>query len=196
MTQIFLNYRATDDPFGVAMLDTKLSGEFGSDAVFLASKSIPPGAQWEQEMFTAIAESTTVLVIMGHNWVNASDTQGRRRLDDPADLVRREILRAFELKKQVIPVRLGVPRMKPADLPAELRPLLGCQDIEIRFRSQEIDVDRLAAKLREAIPTLRKATKTGPAAKFDVHANHIGQVFQADKMNFDGDFHAGPGGRP
>jgi hypothetical protein len=192
LTQVFLNYRVSDDPFGVALLDTKLSEEFGSEAVFLASKSIPLGATWEQAMFRAIEDSAAVLVIMGHRWVNATD-EGGRRLDDPEDFVRREILYAFELGKQVIPIRLGIPRVPVEDLPEELRRLHACQDIEVRFRSSELDVDRLAAKLRELIPALRKASgkkKAGTTTNV-VHTNNGGQVYQAENMSF-GDFHIGP----
>ncbi len=191
MTQLFLNYRVDDDLFGVALLDAKLSKEFGSEAVFLASKSIPLGAMWERAMFQAIEDSAAVLVIMGHNWINAADENGRR-LDDPEDFVRREILYAFEQDKQVIPVRLGIPRVSIDDLPDELRRLHACQDIEVRFRSSEIDVDRLAAKLRELIPALRKApAKKKSGTTNIVHTNNGGQVYQADTMTF-GDFHIGP----
>jgi TIR domain len=194
MTQVFLNYRVVDEPFGVAMLDQALSERFGSAAVFLASKSIPLGARWRRQMYQAVADSTALLVIIGRNWVDAKDDQGRRALDNTDDFVRNEILLAFELEKQVIPVRLGVPRVPAERLPDELKKLIDCQDIEVRFRSARIDIDRLASKLREQIPALRAA---GPvkAEAFKgnlVQAERVGQVFQSEKMNFSGDFHAGP----
>ncbi|MFL6140472.1 MAG: toll/interleukin-1 receptor domain-containing protein [Labedaea sp.] len=157
MTQVFLNYRSDDDPFGVAMLDQALSERFGSDAVFVSSKSIPLGAHWEPMIFQAIAHSTALLAIIGRAWL---DGDGRRRLDDPADYVRREILHALSLRKQVIPVRLGTPRLSISDLPPALAELAGCQDIEIRFRSHAIDVDRLAGALAEQIPELGEPVAT------------------------------------
>jgi len=193
LTQVFLNFRTADEPFGVALLDTKLSEKFGSSAVFLDSKSIPLGALWEQHMFAAIENSDAVLVIMGQKWASATDDTGGRRLDDPWDFVRREILHAFEHGKQVIPVRLDTPRVPVEELPDDLRRLHDLQDIEVRFRSSELDVDRLAAKLRELIPGLRKETAktTRPRTSNVVHNVHGGQVFQAESMTF-GDFHAGP----
>lgn len=157
MTQVFLNYRADDDPFGVAFLDEKLSNRFGEAAVFLASKSIPVGARWEEKMFQAVADSAAVLVIIGRGWLEAK-TKGRRSLENEDDFVRREILAAFEHGKRVIPVRLGVPRLSAADLPSALADLAECQDIEIRFRSSKIDVDRLATELATLIPELPKPT--------------------------------------
>jgi TIR domain len=195
LTQVFLNFRTIDEPFGVALLNTKLSEEFGSEAVFLDSKSIPLGTVWEPEMFKAIENSAAVLVIMGRNW-NATDELGRRRLDDPRDFVRREIIHAFEHGKQVIPVRFDVPRVPAEELPDELKRLPDLQDIEVRFRDSEIDIDRLAAKLRERIPALRpKETVSRTTGTTNVVHNNHGQVFQADKITF-GDFHAGPVASP
>jgi hypothetical protein len=151
VTQVFLNYRTADEPFGVALLDRALSDRFGTDTVFLDSKSIPPGEKWEERIFEAVSESAAVLVIMGRAWLSP---KLRAHLHDPADFVRREILMAFEHGNRVIPVRLGVPHLTPADLPAELQGLAELQDIEIRFRDQEIDIDRLAAELAEHIPEL------------------------------------------
>jgi len=194
MPQVFLNYRVVDEPFGVAMLDQALSERFGSTAVFLASKSIPLGAEWRRQMYQAVAASTALLVIIGRNWVDAKDDQGRRALDNDDDFVRNEILLAFQLEKQVIPVRLGVPRVSAGCLPDELKKLLDCQDIEVRFRSARIDIDRLASKLREQIPALRAAgpVKTEAFKGNLVQAEHVGQSFQSEQMTFSGDFHAGP----
>jgi len=155
-TQVFINYRVTDEPFGAAMLDIALSERFGTAAVFLASKSIPLGSAWEEEMFAAVAASAAVLVLMGRNWLDARDKDGRRRIEDPADFVRREILMAMKLGKNVIPVRLGMPRLTDAEpLPDELAGLRRRQDIEVRYRSAKIDMDLLADRLTSLIPELK-----------------------------------------
>jgi hypothetical protein len=151
---VFLNYRTEDEPYGVALLDRELSDRFGSDTVFLASKSIPLGMPWEQWIFQAVAGSAAMLAIIGSDWLDARTKKGRRRLDDPKDFVRREIVAALKLGKPVIPVRFGVPRLDAADLPPKLKPLAGRQDVEIRFRSNKIDVDRLATELAKLIPEL------------------------------------------
>ncbi|MBN6039296.1 toll/interleukin-1 receptor domain-containing protein [Amycolatopsis sp. 195334CR] len=187
MTQIFLNYRTTDEPFGVAMLDEALSERFGPSAVFFASKSIPLGTSWEQEMFRAVGASTAVLVIMGRRWADAVDEHGTRLLERPDDFVRREILRARETGKQVIPVLLETTRVPAEKLPGELRWLAACQDIKVGFRSSKIDIDRLATKLRNQIPELREAKP--PPEK-----NRSGKrVVRADKIdnNFMGDWSVG-----
>lgn len=195
MTQVFLNYRTADEPFGAALLDQALSKEFGSSAVFFASKSIPLGADWEKEMFEAVRRSDALLAVMGRNWLNAEDDQGRRRIDDPDDFVRREILAALELGIQVVPIRLELPRRIPQeDLPAPLRPLAQLQGIEIRFRSTGPDIAKLARKLRQLVPALGAAAPEmpAPAAKFVGYAQHGGVLTQAESIRFEGDFFAGP----
>lgn len=159
MTQVFLNYRTDDDPYGVALLDRELSDRFGSDAVFLASKSIQVGAKWEERIFAAVAGSAAMLAIIGRGWLS---TAARQRLNKPTDFVRREIVAAFKLDKPVIPVRLGVPRLKPVDLPPALQPLAASQDIVIRFRSHKIDIDKLAADLALLIPELPDPSPLAP----------------------------------
>jgi hypothetical protein len=186
VTQIFLNYRAEDDEtFGVAMLDQALSARFGDDAVFLASKSVELGSAWEPEMFQAVGDSSALLVIMGRRWLNARAGNGGRRIDDPDDFVRREILTALELGKKVIPVRLATKRLKADDLPGELRPLIGRQDIEVRFRNYRLDVELLAQRLRQEIPELRKAA---PASVSAEHARKSADVGTRIGNQFNGAF--------
>lgn len=187
MTQIFLNYRTEDEKYGVALLNQMLSRRFGSTAVFLASKSIGLGTEWEQAMFQAVSDSEVVLVIIGRNWLTATDEHGQRRIDNPDDFVRREIRLALELGKQVIPVRLDVPRIAAESLPDDLRTLAALQDIEVRFRNHEIDVNRLADRLCEQVPALRP-TNQDSTAKFALNANTVGKVVQVETVH--GDLHA------
>lgn len=193
MTQVFLNYRTTDEPVAVAMLDQVLSERFGEAAVFLASKSIPLGVDWEREMFAAIEKSTALLVLVGRNWLDARDDEGRRRLDDPGDFVRREIVAALSLGKQVIPVLLGVERktLRNAQLPADLGELTRRQSIKIEIHSAQPDIDQLVSKLRHQIPELREAKQAASEVSNSVRAGKItGTIVQAGTMHIGGDFNA------
>ncbi len=164
MTQVFLNYRSADEAASVGMLDQILSEKFGSSAVFFASKSIELGSLWEPEMFNAVRESDALLVVMGRFWLSAADEDGVRLIDKEDDFVRREILLGMQEDKKIIPVLLGTPRPKRADLPEALRPLAERQSISIAYRSTGLDIDRLVTKLREQIPQLREAAKKKPKA--------------------------------
>lgn len=192
MTQVFLNYRSADKDFGVPMIDAALSSRFGSDAVFLASKSVTLGGAWQTEMFDAVERSVALLVIMGRNWLNSVDQNGNRRIDQPDDFVRREILLAHELDKRIIPVRLDTPRLTSNQLPAELRWLVERQDIEIRFRAAKLDVDRLADKLKVLIPELREHSPTERRTP-GTNVNHgtVNGILQQVDTLYAGDFHAG-----
>lgn len=189
--QVFLSYRTDDEPFGVAMLDRELSRRFGSNAVFLGSKSIPLGSDWEQQMFDAVAKSTALLVVIGRHWRNANN---RRRLDDPADHVRREILHALDLDKQIIPVRLDVPPLSTHDLPDALSKLAGKHDIYLRFRSAKIDLDRLTVKLSKLVPALceTSTTQPTPTAWNVVERSRVNTLVQGETITISGGFHADP----
>ncbi|MCP2167240.1 toll/interleukin-1 receptor domain-containing protein [Goodfellowiella coeruleoviolacea] len=192
MTNVFLNYRVADEPYGAALLDRSLSERFGSEAVFLASKSIRLGADWEKSMFDAIRQSAALLVVMGKKWLDAVDDHGRRRLDDPDDFVRREILTAFELGKVVVPVRLNTPRLSRDELPPALAQLAACQDIEVRFRSAQPDIDNLANRLSAIIPELPAPLASTRGSVFTVNGTGTGSnVWQAERFDV-GHFHAGP----
>ena len=68
-----------------------------------------------------VQSSDVLIALIGPNWLTASDEDGRR-LDDPDDLLRREITAALERGATVIPVLAGNAEMpKPAELPDDLK---------------------------------------------------------------------------
>jgi hypothetical protein len=192
VTQIFLNYRGADEPYGAAMLDEHLSRRFGSPAVFLCSKSILLGTLWEKEMFDAIAASDAVLVVIGRKWLDATDDDGNRSIDNPEDFVRREILQAAELNKKIIPVLLARKRLTTSELPSELAVLAEYQDIEVRYRNSRIDLDRLTDRLTELIPELRRQHPEKKSVGSPTTNNNYstGTIVSAERMKF-GTFNAG-----
>ncbi len=73
-----------------------------------------------------------------------TDASGRRRLDDPEDFVRMEIVSALQRKIRVIPVLVGGARMpRKEDLPEPLAPLSRRNAIELSETRFHADVDRL-----------------------------------------------------
>jgi hypothetical protein len=163
VTQVFLSYRTSDQPFAAAFLDHELTRQFGPDAVFFASRSIDLGANWETAMFAAVSASDAVLVVIGPHWLTATGKDGRRRLDDPRDFVRREIELGLQLKKQVIPVHLERRHVRDRDaLPESLRELADKQSTVVAFRNSKPDLDRLATRLRRQIPALGRAKAESP----------------------------------
>jgi hypothetical protein len=65
---------------------------------------IPPGRDFVRVLEEQAAECEIMLAMVGRNWLTATDSAGRRRLDNPEDFVRIEIESALNLGKLVIPV--------------------------------------------------------------------------------------------
>jgi hypothetical protein len=149
VTKIFINYRTADEPYGETLLDQELSRHFGQETVFRDARSIPPGADFEAEIMTAVRTSDILLAVIGPNWLTAADDAGNVLLDNERDFVRREIATALEHGVRVIPVLMNATRIAPGALPADLAGLARCQDVRVDFRNSTFDLDALVRRLRE-----------------------------------------------
>jgi hypothetical protein len=153
---IFINYRTGDEEASARLIDQELSRRFGSDRIFRASKSIPPGEDYVRELLTAVRDSEVLLAVIGSRWLTAVDERGRNRLHDESDWIRREILEAFEHGVRVIPVLVGptLPRLDPSGLPPELARLTDCQYRRLDHRSSGADLHTLGDELAKLVPSL------------------------------------------
>ncbi|WP_031067440.1 toll/interleukin-1 receptor domain-containing protein [Streptomyces sp. NRRL WC-3742] len=158
MPDIFINYRTSDEDTTATLIERELSRRFGSESVFRASKSIPIGKPFPQELLTAVRRSSVLIAVIGARWVDARDRDGGRALDDPEDWTRREILEAFESGALVVPVLVGrATRLDRSDLPAALAELADCQYLRFDNRDAESGLRRLGDDLASAIPRLAEA---------------------------------------
>jgi hypothetical protein len=124
---VFISYRTSDSAWAV-LLDKELSHQFGADQVFRASRSIPPSADFSDRIVDSVRRSSVLLAVIGPGWSAATDRDGRRRLDNEQDWVRREIAEAFTHDIPVVPVLVNdAPRLDPADLPVPIARLARCQ---------------------------------------------------------------------
>jgi len=79
-----------------------------------------------------VSSCTVLLALVGTDWANLTDKQGRRRLDDPDDFVRLEIETALRRGIRVIPILIDDAEMpRSQDLPPRLVPLVNRQAITI-----------------------------------------------------------------
>lgn len=160
MPTVFLNYRTDDEEFAATLIDRALSDRFGTGQVFRASKSIPPGSDFEREILAAVRQSAVLLAVIGTRWLTAMDSSGRRRLDDPADWVRREIAEAIRCAIPVVPVLVDkTERLTGAPLPADIAPLAKAQYVRVDHRDADHDLAQLAAKLIALVPELTSPAK-------------------------------------
>ncbi len=120
--------------------------------MFLDIREISPGTPWQTALDTALATCTALLVIIGPKWLTAADQHGRRRLDDPADVLRNEVAEALRKGRRIVPVLVaGASMPAPADLPEDIQALAGLQAHDLTVRHWANDVARLVRILKPMI---------------------------------------------
>jgi hypothetical protein len=113
--KIFINYRRDDASGFAGRLSDTLANYFGRNRVFRDVTDIDYGHDFEQVIDQKLAESGVVVVLIGEKWSAITDKEGKRRLDDPADYVSREIAAALKSNVPVIAVLIGDATMPCAD---------------------------------------------------------------------------------
>jgi len=152
---VFVNYRGEDSGIAAVLIDRELVARFGSDRVFLDSRSTPVGADFVEELQARLRTCSVLLVVIGPHWLTLTDAAGQRRIDDPADWVRREIAEALTRGLRVIPVLANDARLPTeADLPGDIVGLSRRQFVPLRHRYTSVDLDFLVDRIIEADPEL------------------------------------------
>ncbi|MGH9275345.1 MAG: toll/interleukin-1 receptor domain-containing protein [Acidimicrobiales bacterium] len=149
MTRIFISYRRSDDPGSVGRVRDRLRDAYGEDAIFRDIEGIPKGTRFAEVIDKELELCTDLLVVIGPHWLDATDSAGARRLDNPDDWVRNEIevgLARNDL--QVVPVLVGGATLPRADqLPESIRPLLEWNASFLKEDSFDFDFDILVRSL-------------------------------------------------
>lgn len=187
MGRIFINYRRKQNQSEAELLAALLTRSFGKRGVFIDKSGLDGGDQWVQSLERQIDASSAMLVIIGPGWAAATDSQQRRRLDDPDDFVRFEIARAFSRRIPVLPVLLDeaeVPGV--AELPRNLLPLLQVHAVDFRANSREADAQRIVQRLRSLIAERGRRSISKWVAGGAVAGVLIGATFGPAALNFVG----------
>lgn len=113
--------------------------------------------------------------MIGKDWLKITDSTGRRRLDDPKDTVRQELVTALERRMCVFPVLVGGARMpQEEELPADLQSLCRRNALEITEQtgmpvstsSQRCSRQRLDCALKDpAMRARREETGCSPVSE-------------------------------
>jgi len=155
--KIFINYRRGDDPGHTGRLFDRLQDVFEPGQLFLDVDNIAPGLDFVRVLNERVAECDVVLAVIGKSWIDARDTTGARRLDDPDDFVRIEIVSALNQDKRVIPVLVGEAQMPRADeLPDALRPLARRNAVRLTHERFRADVQGLVKALQQALAEIEQ----------------------------------------
>lgn len=124
-----------------------------------------------------------LLAVIGPRWLTAADPIGRRRIDDPADWIRRELVEAFAAGVRVIPVLADQAELPAeADLPADIAALGRCQHRHLRRREPTSDLARIVSDLTSLDPVLAAAVKRRDNAPRQLLAAPVGFVGRADHL--------------
>lgn len=145
--KVFINYRRQDSIGHAGRIYDDLAERFGEANVIKDIEKIEAGANYSEVIDRQIKESDFLLVIIGPSWLDISDN-GKRRIEDPDDLVSKEIIIAFENKIPVIPVLVNGAKMPAkANLTESLKLLADINAIELSDSRWKYDVDRLIKRL-------------------------------------------------
>lgn len=151
MGGVFISYRRADSQGTTGRLADRLQQILGRDApLFYDIDSIRPGEDFQDVITETLAECDVTLVMIGPQWTTLADAEGRRRLDDPDDLVRLEVEESLKsATTTVIPVLVdGAVMPSPDSLPESIRSLANVHAAELTPRGFANDTDVLADRIR------------------------------------------------
>ena len=152
MSKIFINYRRDDSAANAGRLYDRLASHFDPDHLFMDIDQIAPGDDFIEVIHEKLRSVQVAVVLIGKHWLDMTDASGRRRLDNPDDFVRLEIVTLLERKIRVIPVLVGGAVMpESSQLPECLAPLTRRHAYVISDNRFHTDVDKLIQVLEKAM---------------------------------------------
>ena len=161
MRAIFISYRRNDTEGEAGRLFDDLIAEFGENSVFMDVAAIEAGRDFRKVIDESVSTCGVLLAIIGKNWSDARDEQGRRRLDDVTDFVRLETASALRRDIPVIPILVrGAKMPRPEELPQDLHDLAYRNSVELTHARWASDLQLLVEALRRQL----KLEKSGPLA--------------------------------
>jgi hypothetical protein len=150
MAQLFISYRSSDGRDKATALARDLGALYGDAQVFIDKDDLRAGVQWREEIAATLKQQPVLLLLLTPQLLAASDDHGKRRIDDPADPVRREVADALAGGAHLIPLLCdGVTAAPPAaELPAPFNRIGEFTWRPLRAYDWEHDVRRLVDDLQ------------------------------------------------
>jgi TIR domain len=154
LVPFFISYRRSDSEDITDRIYEHLSNYFGADCLFKDVDSIPPGVNFNDFITTSIKSADAMVVVIGRRWIEATDSKGNRRLEDPGDLVRVELETALNHGVPIIPVLVGGGEMPSKEvLPKSLQALTTFNAIPVR---RDPDFPNDIVRLRRVLSRFRR----------------------------------------
>src|ERR1700679_1139219 len=140
MAEIFINYRRKDSAHEARRIYDWLAARLGSASVFMDFDGIEPGEDFHTAIHRQISSAKIMLVVIGKQWAFAENPDGTLRLEEPHDVVRREIFVAREEGLRVVPILVsGAALPQARDLPSALTRLTRLNAFSVGEQSFEDD---------------------------------------------------------
>lgn len=171
---IFISYRRADAQGWARMLRSELVGTFGAERVFLDVESIGL-ERYADRIHRTLAECAVCLVVIGDRWLEITDAEGNRRLEDQDDDLAGEVEAALASDITVVPVLVdGAAMPSRRQLPERLQDLVSWNAWEIpnnRHTDESIEdlVGNLVA-IADAASAQEQADQAPPPAAPDPKA--------------------------
>ncbi len=153
MTRVFISYRRADSQAWADRIYPVLVRAFGKGNVFKDIDSIGAGQNFRTAIEKAVISADVVIILIGRQWVTITDSQGRKRLENPDDAVRLEVEMALRHVDIVIPVVVdGAQIPSPIDIPPTFNNLPFLNGANVRGDPDfDHDMDRLIRAIRERL---------------------------------------------
>jgi hypothetical protein len=165
MPAVFLSYRRGDSSGYAVGMKNDLRGR-GLE-VFMDLDAIGLGKRYPKVIEEALRSSDALVALIGRGWLTAEDEDGRRRLDDGRDFVRREIAAALERDILVVPTLVdGATMPTEEELPPDLTDLATRQALKLDNEHWDQDVQRLVDAI--AADRTEKVPPSGPETPLEL----------------------------
>ncbi len=140
--KVFISYRRSDSLAATGRLYDRLNTAYPG-MFFRDVSGIGVGVDFAKEIERAVSSSVALIAVIGPAWATES-VNGKRRLDDPDDFVRLEVLNALKRGIRIIPVLVGNASVPEEEqLPPELHPLRKWNAIRLVEEYYEEGLERL-----------------------------------------------------
>lgn len=150
--EIFISYRRKDTGGYAGRLYDHLKQELGPDSVLIDVEVEGTAEVLRQWVERVVPGSGVMLVLIGHKWIVSED--GRRRLEEPGDIVRLEIELALLHDVPIIPIQIDdAPRPKAVDLPDSIRKIMD-------FKGYDLNNSQWSAKATTIFQAILSVIKT------------------------------------
>ncbi len=156
--RIFLSYRRADASHATGRIHDRLCDKFNEKDIFFDIDAIPLGTDFVEKIEESVSACDLMLVVIGPDWLTAKDAKGQRRLDDPKDYVRLEILAALKRNIPIIPVFVeGANAPREDELPKDLGALARRHGARISHVGFGPDTEQLVRGIEAQLNEINRA---------------------------------------